>query len=94
MINLEKTKIKTFPLNFTPPFFKKKVKFFFFKKKVGWGARTMILYITLEKFINLHRFREFRYFLRNVEKYVQFHSSNFLNVKMNHEVLFGDMTKF
>ena len=33
MINLEKTKIKTFPLNFTPPFFKKKVKIFFFLKR-------------------------------------------------------------
>ena len=102
MINLGKTKIKIFPLKFTPPFFKKRVKFLIYlKKKVGWGVRTMILYITLEKFINLHRFREFRYFLRVVEKYVQwffdtklFHSSNFLNVKMNHEVLFGDMTKF
>ena len=95
MINLGKTKIKIFPLKFTPPFFKKRVKILIYlKKKVGWGVRTMILYITLEKFINLHRFREFRYFLRNVEKYVQFHSSNFLNVKMNHEVLFGDMTKF
>ena len=37
MINLGKTKIKIFPLKFTPPFFKKRVKILIYLKK-RWGG--------------------------------------------------------